>query len=517
MRKTAVLLSFLFAFFTFAQSPTPDALLERGMTAYRAADYSSAVTDLQAAAQAFLSPDKMQTYVNTGSFEGLDKFETSLVYLALSQSRLGREADARETILRLMSAERIKPTYARLQLAEAAEFDQLVATLTPGTTLPRNVQIAGGTATTTTTTTATTEDTAALPSVTPTAPAATVAAADDQSRVAITRTLAEERAERQRIIDEIVARERERIQGEADVRIASERQAAERAASERVAIAEREAQQKISAAEVEANQRIAATEAQTKERLAQIESETSQRMAAIQNEAQQKIDAANREAEQRIASFEKQAQERLVQAEAEAASRIAAAQRDAETRVAEAQAAARRDAETRIAEAQATAQRDADARIAAIQRETETRIASERAAAAAQVAEAAAVTHRAYMTSLRQANAFANSGQLEDANSLYLRVANSENVPREALGQAAIGLYRTGAFKSAVDAFRRLGTFNKGEEDLRYYHAVALFETGHYKDAQKELACALPFIQVTDDVTRYRVKIEQTAAQQAMR
>ena len=60
-----------------------------------------------------------------------------------------------------------------------------------------------------------------------------------------------------------------------------------------------------------------------------------------------------------------------------------------------------------------------------------------------------------------------------------------------------------------------MGTFAKGEEDLRYYNAVALYETGSYQDAQKELACALPFIQVTDEVTRYRVKIEQTAQQTA--
>ncbi|HYR27067.1 MAG TPA: hypothetical protein VEU30_01290, partial [Thermoanaerobaculia bacterium] len=151
MRKTAVLLSFLVVLPVLAQSATPDALLDRGMTAYRSGDYSSAVTDLQAAAQAYLSPDKMQAYVNSGKFEGLDKFESALVYLALAQSRLGREADARETILRLMSAERISPTYARLQIAEAGEFDTLVATLTPGSTLPRNVQIAGGTTPTTTT------------------------------------------------------------------------------------------------------------------------------------------------------------------------------------------------------------------------------------------------------------------------------------------------------------------------------------------------------------------------------
>ena len=66
-----------------------------------------------------------------------------------------------------------------------------------------------------------------------------------------------------------------------------------------------------------------------------------------------------------------------------------------------------------------------------------------------------------------------------------------------------------------MQGFRKFGTFAKGEEDLRYYHAVALYETGEYVAAQKELACALPFIQVTDDVSRYRVKIESTIARTA--
>ena len=79
------------------------------------------------------------------------------------------------------------------------------------------------------------------------------------------------------------------------------------------------------------------------------------------------------------------------------------------------------------------------------------------------------------------------------------------------------GLYRTGAFTDAVNAFQRLSNFARGEEDLRYYNAVSLYETGHYDLARKELACALPYIQVTEDVTRYRAKIEQTSSQQAMK
>jgi len=96
-------------------------------------------------------------------------------------------------------------------------------------------------------------------------------------------------------------------------------------------------------------------------------------------------------------------------------------------------------------------------------------------------------------------------------------VAESANASHDAVAAAATGLYRTGAFSDAGRAFQDVTTFARGEEDLRYYNAVALYETGQYDKAKKELACALPYIQVTEDVTRYRAKIEQTANQQAMK
>jgi hypothetical protein len=59
--------------------------------------------------------------------------------------------------------------------------------------------------------------------------------------------------------------------------------------------------------------------------------------------------------------------------------------------------------------------------------------------------------------------------------------------------------------------------FHRGEEDLRYYNAVSLFETAHYEEAKKELACALPFLEATGSVERYREKIEQMGSQTAAR
>jgi Flp pilus assembly protein TadD len=71
-------------------------------------------------------------------------------------------------------------------------------------------------------------------------------------------------------------------------------------------------------------------------------------------------------------------------------------------------------------------------------------------------------------------------------------------------------LYRTGDYSDALRALQKLGTFLRGEEDLRFYKAVALYEIGRYDEAKKELACALPYIQMTEDVSRYQTKIEQT-------
>ena len=109
---------------------------------------------------------------------------------------------------------------------------------------------------------------------------------------------------------------------------------------------------------------------------------------------------------------------------------------------------------------------------------------------------------------LRQANARAASGQIDEANRMYLSVIDAPNSAREAVIAAATGLYRTGDYADAVRGFAKLGAFAHGEEDLRYYNAVSLYEVGRYADAKRELACALPFIGVTPDVERYRAKIE---------
>src|SRR5436305_4751481 len=83
-----------------------------------------------------------------------------------------------------------------------------------------------------------------------------------------------------------------------------------------------------------------------------------------------------------------------------------------------------------------------------------------------------------FVDMLRDANARASAGDVAGANRLYLGVVDAAGAPREALVAAATGLYRTSDFSDALRAFATLGTFARGEEDLRYYNAVSLYETG---------------------------------------
>jgi hypothetical protein len=118
---------------------------------------------------------------------------------------------------------------------------------------------------------------------------------------------------------------------------------------------------------------------------------------------------------------------------------------------------------------------------------------------------------------LDQAASLAANGQPDQARRVYLALLNTANVSRATIAASAQGLYRLGDYADAVEAFRNLGTFAPSESDLRYYNAVSLFETGRYDDAKKELACALPYIQITSDVARYRDKIQKMPSPQAMK
>ena len=98
--------------------------------------------------------------------------------------------------------------------------------------------------------------------------------------------------------------------------------------------------------------------------------------------------------------------------------------------------------------------------------------------------------------------------ELSRARAIYREVVDVSPLDHASLIRIAEGAYRSRDFATAIRAFERAGAFRKGEEPYRYYLAVSLYETGRFAAAKRELAAALPFIEITPDVQRYRVKIE---------
>lgn len=386
-----------------APSVSTDALLARGRTNYQSGKYAEAINDLRAAADAILTPAQMQLYVNNGNFTSLPAFETAVVYLTMAYAKLGRDAEARDQLQRLVAAETIAPTYASLPLgSDVADFETVVKRIAPSTTLPANTALAAmqisppivaaapSPAAEPAAAPAPTQPTPA-PQTATSAPAAAAAAAEAAGAPAPTQTSLT--PEQQRELDQRIAEARAEFEKEAEQRIAAER-------------------------------------------------------AAIQKQMEERI-AAERAA-----------------AEREAAETIAAER-------------------------------------AEVEKQTQEQIAQIRAAGAQEVAHTTVAT-------VRRAEGMALAGDIEDANTMYARLLNTPNPSRDLIAAVATGFYRTGNFAAALRAFQRLGPFARGEEDLRYYEAVALYETGRYAEAKKELECALPFIEMSDEVNRYREKIEQT-------
>jgi len=110
--------------------------------------------------------------------------------------------------------------------------------------------------------------------------------------------------------------------------------------------------------------------------------------------------------------------------------------------------------------------------------------------------------------SLAEAQRAIDSGDLDRARSIYDTLSSTPSLPHDAALRVAEGLYRVRDFAGAARAFARAGAIGRGEEGYHYYYAVALYETGRYGTAKRELAAALPSITITPDVTRYRAKIE---------
>ncbi|MEA2463944.1 MAG: hypothetical protein QOJ98_1691 [Acidobacteriota bacterium] len=130
------------------------------------------------------------------------------------------------------------------------------------------------------------------------------------------------------------------------------------------------------------------------------------------------------------------------------------------------------------------------------------------------VATNTTATRPAY-TASEVATRFANAeralttSSLTEARRIYRELLASANAADHATAvRIAEGFYRARDFAGALAGFERAGTLRRGEEPYRYYVAVALYETGQYERARRELAAALPYIEVTADVERYRLKIQ---------
>jgi len=109
---------------------------------------------------------------------------------------------------------------------------------------------------------------------------------------------------------------------------------------------------------------------------------------------------------------------------------------------------------------------------------------------------------------LADADAALSRDDLAGARTIYRTLLDNSTLDHATLLRVAEGAYRSRDFTTAVRAFDRLGTLRSGEEPYHYYHAVALYEMGRYNASKRELAAAIPFIEITPDVARYRAKIE---------
>ncbi|HVG25718.1 MAG TPA: hypothetical protein VND45_16295 [Thermoanaerobaculia bacterium] len=100
------------------------------------------------------------------------------------------------------------------------------------------------------------------------------------------------------------------------------------------------------------------------------------------------------------------------------------------------------------------------------------------------------------------------ASNINEARRTYRELLGVSGLDHGQLVRLAEGFYRSRDFANVLAAFDRAGPLRPGEEPYRYYMAVAAYEIGQFDRARRELSGALPFIELTPDVQRYRVKIE---------
>ena len=100
------------------------------------------------------------------------------------------------------------------------------------------------------------------------------------------------------------------------------------------------------------------------------------------------------------------------------------------------------------------------------------------------------------------------AANLGDAKKIFRELLSAAGHDHATWIRVAEGLYRSRDFAGSLAAFQHIGALRPGEEAYRYYIAVAYYETGQHDKAKRELAAALPHIEITPDVERYRAKID---------
>lgn len=92
-------------------------LYQRGMTHFAAAEYAQAFTKLRTAAFGFV--------------ENIEQFDVANAYASIAAHRLGRDSDAREALMRIVTAERAQPRYRSIKLPDEvrAELNAIAANL----------------------------------------------------------------------------------------------------------------------------------------------------------------------------------------------------------------------------------------------------------------------------------------------------------------------------------------------------------------------------------------------------
>jgi tetratricopeptide (TPR) repeat protein len=92
-------------------------LYQRGMAHFATGDYAAAFTELRNAAFGFV--------------EQVDKFETAQCYAIIAAHRLGHDHDARESLMRIVAAEKVQPHFRSVTLPAdvRAEVESVAAAL----------------------------------------------------------------------------------------------------------------------------------------------------------------------------------------------------------------------------------------------------------------------------------------------------------------------------------------------------------------------------------------------------